>query len=205
MSALMVASQNGHSEVVKLLHEFGTQVDLQNKSGVSALMVASQNCHCEVLKQLHEFGAQVDLPDEGGWSALMIASQNGHCEVVKPLHEYGAQVDMQNKNGSSALMIAVHNKRFEIVELLQQYGAKYDPKLPLAYKSGLFPVTSLVYMVPLNFSLLKKSLFMCTSHNRNYQLLEHCQKMSNPSELLQIHNIVINTPLRIKRKSNSPI
>ena len=57
----MAASLNGHTEVVKLLHEYGSQVDLQNKNGLSALMVASENRHTEVVKLLHEFGAQVDL------------------------------------------------------------------------------------------------------------------------------------------------
>ena len=39
----MIASQNGHGEVVQLLLENGTQVDLQRKSRSSALMSASQN------------------------------------------------------------------------------------------------------------------------------------------------------------------
>ena len=74
---MMAASQNGHNEVVKLLHEHGAQVDLQNNDGWSALMAASLNGHTE----LHEHRAQVDLQNNDGWSASRAASQNGHTEV----------------------------------------------------------------------------------------------------------------------------
>ena len=43
----MLASQNGHTEVVKLLLEKEAQVDMQGKDGGSALMLASQNGHTE--------------------------------------------------------------------------------------------------------------------------------------------------------------
>ena len=147
-----MASQNGHSEVVELLHEYGAQVDLQsyngwtalmvasqnghseivelvdlhNNDGVTALIVASKNGHSEVVKLLHECGAQVDLQSDDGSTALMAASKNGHSEVVKLLHEYGAQVDLQNNDGWTALMAASLNGHSEVVKLLHEYGAQVD-------------------------------------------------------------------------------
>ena len=38
----MLASMNGHFEVVKQLHEFGAQIDLQDVDGLSALMLAAR-------------------------------------------------------------------------------------------------------------------------------------------------------------------
>ena len=115
----MKSSKNGHTEVVKLLHDYGAQVDLQDNDGWSALMFASDNGHTEVIKLLHEHGAQVDLQNNGGWSALMTASLNGHTEVVKLLNDYGAQLDLLNNDGWSALMVASLNGHIEVVQLLQ--------------------------------------------------------------------------------------
>ncbi len=50
----MVASHNGHAEVVKILVENGAQVNLQAKDGWSALMIASQNGHAEVVKYYYK-------------------------------------------------------------------------------------------------------------------------------------------------------
>ena len=59
-----MASQNGHTEVVKLLHEYGAQVDLQNKTRLPALILASLNRHTEAIKLLHEYRAQIDKQDK---------------------------------------------------------------------------------------------------------------------------------------------
>ena len=95
ISALMVASQNGHVEVVKLLLEKGAQIDDDGDRGRSPLMLASQEGHNKVVKLLLEKGAQVNIYRDRV-SALMIASQNGHGETVKLLLEKGALIDMQS-------------------------------------------------------------------------------------------------------------
>ena len=46
----MYASNNGHTEITKLLLERGTQIDLQSNNGWSALMLASDNGHTETIK-----------------------------------------------------------------------------------------------------------------------------------------------------------
>ena len=57
----MKASQDGHTEVIKLLHEYSAHLDLQKKDGWTALMEASQDGHTKVIKLLREYGAQVYL------------------------------------------------------------------------------------------------------------------------------------------------
>jgi len=66
LSALMLASKNGHSEVSKLLLASGAKVDLQTEDGLPALMVASQEGHRKVVQLLLASGAQVDLQMEDG-------------------------------------------------------------------------------------------------------------------------------------------
>ena len=81
----MKASLNGHSEVVKLLHKYGAQINLQNNDGVTALMAASQNGHSEVVKLLQDYGARVDLHNNDRKTASEIAHLYGHSELVKVL------------------------------------------------------------------------------------------------------------------------
>ena len=57
----MLASHNGHIDVVKVLLEYNAQVDLQHSNGQSSLMAASYEGHVDVVKVLLESDAQVDL------------------------------------------------------------------------------------------------------------------------------------------------
>ena len=125
-SALMSASQNGRTEVAKLLLDHHAQVDLQDNNGWSALMSASQNGHAEVAKLLLDHHAQFDLQDNNGWSALMSASQNGHAKVAKLLLDHHAQVDFQDNDGWSSLMLASDNGHAELAKLLLDHHAQVD-------------------------------------------------------------------------------
>ncbi len=83
----MIASRNGHAEVVKILLENGAEVNLQNKNGWSALMMASQYGHAEGLL---EYGADMNLRNKDGLSALMICNQQGYVKLTKIMQEYSS-------------------------------------------------------------------------------------------------------------------
>ena len=53
-TALMLAAQDGHTEIVKLLLEKGADVNVKTTTGITALWMASQNGHTEVVKLLLE-------------------------------------------------------------------------------------------------------------------------------------------------------
>jgi ankyrin repeat protein len=52
MTALMVASKEGHENVVKLLLEKGANANLKEHNGATALMMASHKGHDTVVKIL---------------------------------------------------------------------------------------------------------------------------------------------------------
>ena len=82
MTALILASKNGHSETVSTLINFNADVNIQNKNGWTALITASQNGHSETVTILVNSNADVNIQEEDGWTALMVASQNGHSETL---------------------------------------------------------------------------------------------------------------------------
>ena len=65
-TALMLASTNGHLEVVRLLLQSGAYKDLAMTHAETALMLASTNGHLEVVRLLLESGAVKDLPRNYG-------------------------------------------------------------------------------------------------------------------------------------------
>jgi ankyrin repeat protein len=83
----MVASLNGHAEIVKLLAENGAKLDLKSNDGTSALIFASQNGNIEIAKLLLEKGANPDLKDNKGKTALDYA---GNSDIKSLLEKYSS-------------------------------------------------------------------------------------------------------------------
>ena len=57
-TALMVASLNGHAEIVQALLAKGVNINIQANDGETALMAASQEGHAEIVKALLAKGAK---------------------------------------------------------------------------------------------------------------------------------------------------
>jgi ankyrin repeat protein len=64
-SALMIASQRGHLEVVRLLIEAGADLDRTAKFGLSATMLAVVNGHELVARELGAAGAEIRTVGSG--------------------------------------------------------------------------------------------------------------------------------------------
>ena len=94
MTAVMLASMNGHLEVARLLLEAGAGKDAwTNCDCMMSLMFASEKGHSEVARLLLEAGADQDCCDNGGMTALMRPSRSGHSEIACLLLEAGADKD----------------------------------------------------------------------------------------------------------------
>jgi len=127
-TALMEASQRGHTEIARALLAAGANVNMQNKYGDTALMEASQRGHTEVVRALLAAGANVNLQNKGGNTALIWASDRGHTVVVRTLLAAGANVNMQDKGGYTALIQASSNGYTEVVRSLLAAGANVNLK-----------------------------------------------------------------------------
>jgi ankyrin repeat protein len=123
---LLIASRNGHTEIVRLLLTANADVNAPDKTnGFTPLWKASQKGHTEIVKLLLTARADVNAVDKKeGVSPLWIASRNGHTEVVKLLLTAKADVNAADKTkGVTPLWKASQNGHTEIVKLLLTAGA----------------------------------------------------------------------------------
>jgi hypothetical protein len=126
-TALWMAAEEGHTEIVRLLLERGADANTKEDiSGFTALMSASVNGHTEIVALLLEKGADLNAKaTSNGTTALIMAAEEGHMEVVKLLLSKNADVKVKRTtDGVTALSAASRKGHMETVELLEKAGAK---------------------------------------------------------------------------------
>ncbi|OBS20375.1 hypothetical protein FPOA_06748 [Fusarium poae] len=117
-SALSVAAEYGHQDVINLVLARGGILDFQDASGETALWWASHCNHIGVVQRLLELGAQVDLTDSDGNTPLCVACQKGLVNIVKCLLEAGSDPNTMTNYGMTPLLLAATANHMDVVGLL---------------------------------------------------------------------------------------
>ncbi|PTQ41193.1 hypothetical protein MARPO_0035s0005 [Marchantia polymorpha] len=127
-TTLMLACENGHEDVVKLLLEHKADVMIFSDYGWNCFHHAAERGHSEVsslliqeFPQLRDSTTRVAAkcpPDDSGKTALMLASQSGQHDVVKLLLEHKASVMMTSEEGWNCLHYAARSGHFEVSKLI---------------------------------------------------------------------------------------
>ena len=115
----MLASLNGHTQVVELLLKEHADFNIQCENGLTALMLASQNGHRQVVKLLLQSNANVNIQTKDfGYNALMYASANGHLEVAECLLQSQADPYILAYNRATAFSLAAFVGNRELIDML---------------------------------------------------------------------------------------
>ena len=135
MTALMIASENGYAETVKVLLKFGADVKLVTATQMTSLHLASRGLNVEVLTMLLENCKRctdlVNAKDNDGRTALYVCSSTkgqGATDCMRELIKYGADLDVQNSQGNTALHNAAIAEKSSRVKLLIYHGADLSIK-----------------------------------------------------------------------------
>jgi len=192
---LMIASERGHTELIKLLLENGAKINKQNKFGMSAFLWASGEGKYEAVRLLAKKGANINVKNDVGFNALMLSSGNGHIQIVKFLLEKESMdINEVCEMGWTALIMASKEGKKEVASLLVQRGAKMDLKdhygktaLMYAYENGHFEIVDFLKNEGAKYLEVGGSLY-------NYK-----QNDKRKKELLDI-SLIISKSLETSRK-----
>ena len=129
-TALVIAADRGHIEIVKLLIAYG--VDVNQISGTYkgvALHLAAWENHPEIVQILLDNGADPDVYNtwDLGETPLHYAVRNHSYAAVQALLEGGADMDIRFRLGKTALMEVIRSRNIEMATIILDEGA--DPNL----------------------------------------------------------------------------
>ena len=174
--AILAACENGHTEVVRLLLEYGADPGYMAHFR-TLLGEGIRKGHADLVRLLiDDYGVAVDdgvaepmivaISDSGsfqGWAS-------GQLEVVRILLARGASPNTTKKSGfeagASALWLAVHGDRIEIARALIEAGAEVDFKGP----RGVTPLLKAVWSGRLAMARL---LLDCSSSSIDWACDRH--------------------------------
>lgn len=119
-NALMLATQFGHTHIVKFLLDHGADIDTRDKEGHSPLTRALDNHRDDIAKLLIKKGAKLDIMIHAGRTALIYAVEKNNIEMARLLIESGADVNLANFHGETPYDIAIASIRIPMMFLFNK-------------------------------------------------------------------------------------
>ncbi|XP_030641535.1 E3 ubiquitin-protein ligase MIB2 isoform X2 [Chanos chanos] len=117
-TALQVASHQGHMDVVKVLLQANSSIELKDEDGDTALHYTAFGNQADITRLLINKGANVNTLNNSMCTALHIAVNKGFPDVVRVLSELAADVNLQDSYGDTPLHDAIAKDFRDIIEIL---------------------------------------------------------------------------------------
>lgn len=125
---LAAACYKRNVEVVKILLEFGANVNLYCELFETPLIAACKEGWVDLISILIEAGADLDLQG-GEHTPLTAACENSHFSIVEKLLQEGADINKPTGQFESPLAVACKKKHVDIggIDILLKHGAEVNP------------------------------------------------------------------------------
>jgi ankyrin repeat protein len=116
----MLRNHGNEFDIVKVLIDYGAEVNATDGKGFTALSVASQYGKYDIAKLLFDRGADPNISAAYGETPLMMASFWVHMNIVELLLDHGAKIEAIDRYFFTALDWALAGGNKEIYTLLKE-------------------------------------------------------------------------------------
>src|SRR5580658_2799812 len=128
-TALIVAAQNGHLEIVKELLNRGANIEAKENYGFTALLRAARGDYTEILIELLNRGANIEDKDKYGYTAI-------NPRTVKAIREWSIENQVKDPNPQDLKLLdgsdpGSYDRDFAA------YGSKEQRKAAIFEKTGI--------------------------------------------------------------------
>ncbi len=123
-SAMSLAAEHGHMNIIGCLVERGANVDIIDEAGMTPLMWAAWDGYIDIVELLLNNGANINSVDsEDGCTALMVAARENQLDVLKLLLNRGADINITNIYEENVLeyvvRMAIDNFNIECYDIIE--------------------------------------------------------------------------------------
>ena len=129
---LIVATEYGNIEAVKILLENGADTELEaTGKEMRAIHFASENNHSEILSLLIEYGAEKEAKDKYEKTPLHYAAMYNNVECAKILIDANVIIDGRDEDNWTALHYASKTHSLKVAKMLLSAGADINAQTDL--------------------------------------------------------------------------
>ncbi|EDL28895.1 mCG68187, partial [Mus musculus] len=117
-TSLHYAFAHNHPDVVTLLLENNSSINIRDDEGCTPLIKATQRDNVDCVSVLLTHNADPNLIDSSGNTALHHAISRGNIRIVKMLLEHNVDIEAKTEYGLTLLQLATFEQKPEMVEFL---------------------------------------------------------------------------------------
>lgn len=140
---LLLACENRRAEIAEWFLENGhykDQVNEDNAKGETPLILACKADLKNLVSLLLSYGADPNLSDDRGSRPIDYAVTNHNIDILNDLFDHGVDLNAPNKKGITLMHFACSNNKVDMVKFLKQKGARFDSKY-----NYLTPIHIIIY------------------------------------------------------------
>lgn len=125
-TALYIASQFGHIDIVKMLLDRHADINLKDNLGATCLHIACFKGHKDTVELLLDRQAHINSQNVRGFTPLLNACQIGNIDIVRMLLDRQADTNLLTDEGGSPLHLACQYGHEAVAKVLLDRQADVD-------------------------------------------------------------------------------